>query len=72
MLGPFHVAVVAIVAGCFLVAFLARRPKGNLKEMQALIEQQEAQIKQLTERVEVLEKVVTDDDYNLKQQINRL
>ena len=71
-MGPFHVAIVAILAGCLLKAWSMRYPKQESDKLESQIAEQQQQIESLIERVQTLEKIVTDENYSLKQQINQL
>ncbi|USD37015.1 MULTISPECIES: hypothetical protein [Ferrimonas] len=72
------IAVVAIVMGC-LVAMIeskhksqSRASRGQLEKLQQELQQARKQTLALQERVEVLEKIVTDSGFDLKQEISRL
>jgi phage shock protein B len=68
------VLIVAIVFGAKIwrTHMLTRARVGRSSEDEALLGSMQAQIDRLTERVQVLEKLVTDDDRNLAREIDRL
>lgn len=75
-LAPFVmvVAIVAIVSGgrTWRAYLLAKANSGRSREDEVMFGSMQAQIDRLTERVAVLEKLVTDDDRNLAREIDRL
>jgi phage shock protein B len=68
------VLIVAIVFGAKIwrTHMLTRARVGRSREDDALIGSMQAQIDRLSQRVQVLEKLVTDDDRNLAREIDRL
>lgn len=68
------VMIVAIVFGAKIwrTHMITRARMGRSREDDALIGSMQAQIDRLTERVQVLEKLVTDDDRSLAREIDRL
>lgn len=68
------VLIVAIVFGAKIwrTHLLTNASRGRSREDEALLGSMQAQIDRLTERVQVLEKLVTDDDRNLAREIDRL
>jgi phage shock protein B len=68
------VLIVAIVFGAKIwrTHMLTRARQGRSHEDEALLGSMQAQIDRLTDRVQVLEKLVTDDDRNLAREIDRL
>ena len=68
------VLIVAIVFGAKIwrTHVLTRSRVGRSREDDALIGSMQAQVDRLTERVQVLEKLITDDDRNLAREIDRL
>lgn len=68
------VLIVAIIAGARIwrTHMLTKARVGRSREDDAMIGSMQAQIDRLTERVQVLEKLVTDDDRNLAREIDRL
>jgi phage shock protein B len=68
------VLIVAIVFGARLwrTHMLTRARSGRSREDDAVIGAMQSQIDRLSERVQVLEKLVTDDDRNLSREIDRL
>jgi hypothetical protein len=68
------VLIVAIVFGAKIwrTHLLTKARIGRSREDDALIGSMQAQIDRLTERVQVLEKLVTDDDRRLAREIDSL
>lgn len=68
------VMIVAIVFGAKIwrTHMITRARMGRSREDDALIGSMQAQIDRLTERVQVLERLVTDDDRSLAREIDRL
>ena len=68
------VLIVAIVFGAKIwrTHMLTRSRVGRSREDDALIGSMQAQVDRLTERVQLLEKLITDDDRNLAREIDRL
>ena len=68
------VMIVAIVFGAKIwrTHLITRARMGRSREDDAMIGSMQAQIDRLTERVQVLEKLVTDDDRSLAREIDRL
>ncbi len=72
---PFVVAIVAIIGGLFYSAY---EQKMKLKIAEArgqssgASKEAQAEIEKLKERVAVLEKIVTDKNYSLKDEIDSL
>ncbi len=68
------VLIVAIVFGARLwrTHMLTRARPVRSREDDAMIGSMQSQIDRLSERVQVLEKLVTDDDRNLAREIDRL
>ena len=68
------VLIVAIVFGAKIwrTHMLTQARVGRSREDDVMIGSMQAQIDRLTERVQVLEKLVTDDDRNLAREIDRL
>lgn len=71
MAGPFEVAVVAIIAGTAYAAW-EKWHKSKQHQMRDEFTEQQKQLTLLTERVAALEKIITDDGYDLKQQFKQL
>ena len=70
--GPFLVAIVAII--CWAVVEVVngkkkKRKDGDLEQQVATMSQQ---MSKMQERIEVLEKIVTDEQYDLKKQFRDL
>lgn len=72
---PFIVAIVAIIGGLFYSAY-EQKMKLKMKEAQhkntGVDLQTQEELKKLKERVAVLEKIVTDKNYALKDEIDSL
>jgi hypothetical protein len=68
------VLIVAIVFGAKIwrTHLLTKARMGRSREDDALIGSMQSQIDRLTERVQVLEKLVTDDDRRLAREIDSL
>lgn len=68
------VLIVAIVFGAKIwrTHLLTRAQMGRSRGDDAMIGSMQAQIDRLSQRVQVLEKLVTDDDRNLAREIDRL
>ncbi len=68
------VLIVAIVFGARIwrTHLLTKARMGRSREDDALIGSMQSQIDRLTERVQVLEKLVTDDDRRLAREIDSL
>ncbi|WP_035385393.1 hypothetical protein [Ferrimonas futtsuensis] len=72
------VAIVAIVMGC-LVAMTRSKHKSEaqanleqFKQLESELKSTQTQCKALEERVVVLEKIVTDSGFDLREEISRL
>ncbi|WP_442863980.1 hypothetical protein [Alteromonas sp. ASW11-130] len=65
------IAIVAIIAWVIVSITGSHRSK-NLKKANQEVSRLESEIAQLKERVEVLEKIVTDSNYDLKKQFDDL
>ncbi len=73
-MGVFEMVTVIVVIGCLtgvINNYLKTRQKTGAIDSEDVDEAFE-RIENLEERIRVLEKVVTDDRYELKQQIERL
>ena len=72
-MGVFDVGVVAVI-GAFAYAFYEQHTKTKVKlaSVNSSEEQLSKEITELKQRVAVLESIVTDKSYLLKQQIDRL
>lgn len=72
---PFLVAIIAIVGGLLYSAY-EQKMKLKIAEAKRSSEgfskQSQAEINNLKERVAVLEKIVTDKNYSLKEEIESL
>ncbi|MCC2614970.1 hypothetical protein LJ739_01785 [Aestuariibacter halophilus] len=71
-IGPFSVAIVAII--CWAVVELINGPKGkkrNKKDDQDIAALQQ-EVLQCKERIATLEKIVTDEKYDLKREFENL
>ncbi len=72
-MGVFDVGVVAVI-GAFAYAFYEQHTKTKVKlaSVNSSEEQLSKEITELKQRVAVLESIVTDKTYQLKQEIERL
>ena len=72
-MGVFDVGVVAVI-GAFAYAFYEQHTKTKVKlaSVNSSEEQLSKEITELKQRVAVLESIVTDKSYQLKQEINQL
>jgi hypothetical protein len=72
-MGVFDVGVVAVI-GAFAYAFYEQHTKTKLKlaSVNSSEEHLSKEITELKQRVAVLESIVTDKSYQLKQEIERL
>ncbi|QPG04989.1 hypothetical protein IT774_12640 [Salinimonas marina] len=67
------IAIVAIVASViYKIVEAGCRVRQSKRTSDARTEQYEAEIAELRERIEVLEKIVTDESYDLKRQFKDL
>ena len=81
-MGPFEIAAIAIIGGFIIKGYTAwlnsnRGGGGNNKKVQELerrIEALESQqnVKALQERVNILEEIVTTDEFELQKKFRRL
>jgi len=62
------IAIVAIVAWAIIRIIEASKGKGENKKSEKELEAYQTEIASLKERVSVLEKIVTDERYDLKKQ----
>jgi hypothetical protein len=68
----FIIALVAIIGGIGYAAY-EQYVKLQLKQQTSKIDEDtQAVINELKQRIEVLEKIVTDEKYSLKDEINKL
>ncbi|MCH1920254.1 hypothetical protein L9G15_12540 [Shewanella sp. A3A] len=71
-MGPFEVAVVAIIAGIvYEITKTYMKHKGAIAAEQE-ITQLRQELDRMNQRIQTLETIITDDGYNLKDEINRL
>ncbi len=70
MVGPFEVAIVAIIASTGYQCWKLWAKK--TEQSNQLIENQQAQLDALTARVQALEKIVTEESYDLNQAFKKL
>ena len=70
------VCIVAIVAWAIVSLFGSqkegRQSRGKWQNAEAKIAELEAEIVQMNERIQVLEKIVVDEKYDLKRQFDEL
>ena len=70
-MGPFEVGAIAVIGGLAYAAYevhMKNKHRASTSDVAAL----KAEIQQLKERVITLESIVTDQSYQLKEQISRL
>lgn len=70
-MGPFEIAAIAIIGGLAYSAYEVHM-KTKQKAAKGDVEALHKEIERLRERVNVLESIVTDKSYQLKNQINAL
>ncbi|MCH1926612.1 hypothetical protein L9G74_17475 [Shewanella sp. C32] len=71
-MGPFEVAVVAIISGIiYAITKTYMTQKGAITAEQE-IAQLRQELDRMNQRIQTLETIITDDGYNLKDEINRL
>lgn len=70
-MGPFEIAAIAIIGGLAYSAY-EMHIKTKQKAGKADVEALNKELEKLRERVNVLESIVTDKTYQLKNQINAL
>lgn len=70
--GPFGVAIVAII--CWAIVEVVNGPKRKKRPPaeQAEIEALQSQVNEMRERIQVLEKLVTDEKYSLNKEFENL
>ena len=66
------VSIVAIVFGADTIAKLSKNRKDRNKTVDADLEAALAQVKQLEDRIQVLERIVTENKFDLRSEINKL
>ncbi|MFT2093020.1 hypothetical protein [Paraglaciecola sp. 2405UD69-4] len=70
-------AIVIVAIVCWAIVELVNGPKGKKKdktsnEQAALNKELQSEIKTMRERIETLEKIVTDEKYDLNRQFDEL
>ena len=74
-MGVFEMVAIIVTAGCVLEAYKYKqkynKPSGKTANKQ-VFDAQQAQIDELKSRVETLEKIVTDNAYQLNSELKKL
>jgi hypothetical protein len=65
------VSIVAIVFGADTIAKLSKNRRGK-KAVNTELEEALKQVEQLEERIQVLERIVTENKFDLRSEINKL
>ncbi len=66
------VSIVAIVFGADTIAKLSKNRRGRKTEVNNELEEALAQVHKLEERIQVLERIVTENKFDLRSEINKL
>ncbi len=66
------VSIVAIVFGADTIAKLSKNRRGRKTEVNSELEEALAQVHKLEERIQVLERIVTENKFDLRSEINKL
>lgn len=66
------VSIVAIVFGADTIAKLSKNRRGRKTEANTELEEALAQVHKLEERIQVLERIVTESKFDLRSEINKL
>ncbi len=66
------VSIVAIVFGADTIAKLSKNRKGRNKPVDSELQKALAQVQQLEDRIQVLERIVTENKFDLRSEINKL
>jgi outer membrane protein TolC len=66
------VSIVAIVFGADTIAKLSKNRRGRKTEVNSELEEALAQVHKLEERIQVLERIVTENRFDLRSEINKL
>ena len=66
------VSIVAIVFVADTIAKLSKNRKGRNKPVDSELQKALAQVQQLEDRIQVLERIVTENKFDLRSEINKL
>lgn len=66
------VSIVAIVFGADTIAKLSKNRRARKKNGDPELEEALAQVQKLEERIQVLERIVTENKFDLRSEINKL
>jgi hypothetical protein len=66
------VSIVAIVFGADTIAKLSKSRRARKKNGEPELEEALAQVQKLEERIQVLERIVTENKFDLRSEINKL
>lgn len=66
------VSIVAIVFGADTIAKLSKNKRDRKNSVDKELEEALAQVQQLEERIQVLERIVTENKFDLRSEINKL
>ena len=66
------VTIVAIVFGADTIAKLSKNRRDRNKTVDSELEEAMAQVQKLADRIEVLERIVTENKFDLRSEINKL
>lgn len=66
------VSIVAIVFGADTIAKLSKNRRERNKTIDSELEEALAQVQQLEDRIQVLERIVTENKFDLRSEINKL
>lgn len=66
------VSIVAIVFGADTIAKLSKNRRDRKNTVDKELEEALAQVQQLEERIQVLERIVTENKFDLRSEINKL
>ena len=66
------VSIVAIVFGADTIAKLSKNRRERNKTVDSELEEALAQVQQLEDRIQVLERIVTENKFDLRSEINKL
>lgn len=66
------VSIVAIVFGADTIAKLSKNRKSRNKTVDSELQEALAQVQKLEDRIQVLERIVTENKFDLRSEINKL
>jgi hypothetical protein len=66
------VTIVAIVFGADTIAKLSKNRRDRNKTVDSELQEAMAQVQKLEDRIEVLERIVTENKFDLRSEINKL